>query len=152
MALSQVWTISSLSAILATVGCGALKRVHECEAVIETVNVGLEGIEVQVPDAGSSSAAYEQIAISYDELTKRIDQLQVEDTALAKALATYREVTERAAKHSRAFGAELAARGKTRNEKKNREAQLNRIRSLAKSDLAREVSAVRKLNALCHPQ
>src|SRR5687768_12252843 len=108
MALSPVWTLASLSAILAAVGCGALKRVHECEAVIETVNAGLEGIYVQVPDAGASSAAYEQIAVAYDDLTKRIDQLQVEDVSLAKALATYREVTERAATHSRAFGAELA--------------------------------------------
>ena len=149
MALPQVWTITGLIAILA--GCGALKRVHECEAVIETVNTGLEGIEVQVPDAGSSSAAYEQIAVAYDDLAKRIDQLQVEDVALAKALVSYKEVTERAAKHSRAFGAELAARPKSRNARKNQEAQLNRIRTLAKADLAREATAVRKLNALCHP-
>lgn len=152
MALSHVWTHACLIAILAAAGCGALKRVHECEAVIEAVNTGLEGIGVQVPDAGSSSEAYEQIAVAYDDLTKRIEQLQVEDAALAKALASYKEVTERAAKNSRAFGAELATRAKSRSARKAQEAQLNRIRTLAKSDLAREASAIRKLNALCHPQ
>lgn len=151
MALSHVRTIISLISILATMGCGALKRVHECEAVIETVNTGLEGIEVQVPDAGSSSAAYEQIAVAYDDLTKRIEQLQIDDAALGKALASYKEVVERAAKHSRAFSAELATRAKSRSARKSKEARLERIRTLAKGDLAREASAIRKLNALCHP-
>lgn len=151
MAFSHIRTIAGVTSILAAMSCGALKRVHECEAVIETVNTGLEEIEVQVPDAGSSSAAYEQIAVAYEELTKRVEQLQVEDAALAKALASYKEVTERAAKHSRAFGAELAAQAKSRSARKSQEARLDRIRTLAKGDLAREASAVRKLNALCHP-
>lgn len=151
MALSNVGAIISLISVLAPMGCGALKRVHECEAVIETVNTSLEGIGVQVPDAGSSSAAYEQVAVAYDDLVKRIGQLQIDDAALEKALANYREVIERAAKHSRAFSAELATRAKSRNAKRNKEARLDRIRALAKGDLAREASAVRRLNALCHP-
>lgn len=151
MAFSHVRTIASLISILAALGCGALKRVHECEAVIETINTGLEGIEVQVPDAGTSAAAYEQIAVAYDELTNRITQLQVEDIALAKALDSYKELTGRAAKHSRDFGAELATRPKSRSARKSQESRLNRIRTLAKADLARETSVVRKLDALCHP-
>lgn len=148
---ARLHAIVALISIVTAAGCGALKRVHECEAVIETVNAGLDDIHVQVPDAGASSAAYEQIAVAYEELTKRIDQLQVEDAALGRALGSYREIAERAAKHSRSFAAELATKAKSKGARKSKEARLNRIRALAKGELAREASVVRKLNALCHP-
>ena len=133
-------------------GCGALKRVHECEAVIETVNSSLEDIHVQVPDAGTSAPAYEQIAVAYEGLAKRIDALAPKDSALERALASYKEVAERAAQHSRSFSAELATRAKSAGEKKSKQARLKRIRNLAKADLTRETSVIRKLDALCHPQ
>lgn len=143
--------IAGLIAILTANGCGALKRVHECEAVIETVNTGLEEIGVQAPDAGSNSVAYEQIANAYDDLVGRIEQLQVEDAGLRQALDGYEELAARAARHSRSFAAELATRAKSRSARKKREARLKSIRSLAKADLSREAAVVRKLNALCHP-
>ncbi len=120
--------------------------------MIETVNAGLEELHVQVPDAGSSAPAYEEIAAVYEALGKQLDDLAPADATLAKALASYRDVAERAATHSRAYSVELTAVAKSRPDRANKEARLNRIRTLAKSDLAREATAVRKLNSLCHPQ
>jgi hypothetical protein len=40
----------------------------------------------------------------------------------------------------------------SRGERKSKQARLKRIRTLAKNDLTREAAAVRKLNALCHPE
>ena len=133
-------------------GCGALERVHECEAVIETVNSGLENIYVQLPDAGTSAPAYEEIALAYEALIRRIDALAPKDSSLERALASYKEVAERAAKHSRSFSEELATRAKSPGERKSKDARLKRIRNLAKADLTRETSVVRKLDSLCHPQ
>jgi hypothetical protein len=133
-------------------GCGALKRVHECEAVIETVNSGLEDIHVQVPDAGTSAPAYEQIAVAYEDLAKRLAALAPEDSSLERAVASYKELAERAAQHSRSFSEELATRTKSAGERKSKDARLKRIHNLAKAELTRETSVIRKLDALCHPQ
>jgi hypothetical protein len=151
MASSPIQTIATMILMLGLGACGSLKRVHECEAVISTVNASLGEIEFQMPDAGASAVAYEQIATEYEQLVKNIDQLQPKDMALNKALASYKEVAERAAKHSRSFSSELASVAKSRAERKNKEVRLNRIRTLAKADLTREATVVRKLNTLCHP-
>lgn len=140
-----------LLAIGVTSGCGAVKRVHECQGVIETVNAGLSDLHVQVPDAGASSDAYGQIADAYEALGKRLDQLAPSDSALAKALVSYREVTERAAKHSRSYAEALASSPRSRKERAEHEARLTRIRAQAKGDLTKEATVVRKLNAVCHP-
>jgi hypothetical protein len=132
-------------------GCGAVKRVHECEGVIETVNGGLANLHVEVPDAGASPSAYARIADAYDALGKSLDELAPSDVSLAKALAGYREVTERAAKQSRSYSEALAGVARTRKEKNEKQARLSRIRAQAKNDLVREATAVRKLNSVCHP-
>jgi hypothetical protein len=137
--------------LLLTSGCGAVKRVHECQGVIEAVNTGLTDLHIQVPDAGTSSSAYTQIADGYDALGKRLDELAPSDTALSKAVASYREVTERAAVQSRSYAEALAALPKSRKERAQHDARLNRIRTQAKADLAKEATVVRKLNAVCHP-
>jgi len=133
-------------------GCGAIKRVHECEGVIETVNDGLAELRLDVPDAGQDSAMYTRIADGYDALGKRLDALAPTDGALAKAVSGYREVTERAAKHSRSYAEALATDAPSRKERNDRNARLGRIRTQAQADLAREAQAVKKLNAVCHPQ
>jgi hypothetical protein len=137
--------------LLVTGGCGAVKRVHECQDVIETVNAGLAELSVQVPDAGADAAAYSQIAEGYEALGKRLDQLAPSDTALSKAVASYREVTERAAQQSRSYSQALAVRPRSKKERRDHEAGLARIRSQARADLAKEAAVVRKLNAVCHP-
>jgi hypothetical protein len=137
--------------LVITSGCGAVKRVHECQGVIETVNAGLEDLHVQVPDAGTSAAAYAEIADAYDALGKRLDALAPSDTTLAKAVESYREVTDRAAKQSRSYSEALAVVPKSKKERTDKEARLTRIRTQAKADVAKEATAVRKLNAVCHP-
>lgn len=131
--------------------CGAVKRVHECQQVIDTVNAGLAELHVQVPDAGASPQAYAGIADAYDALAKRLAELSPTDDALARALESYREVAERAARQSRKYSEALAGKARSRRARSDKQAGLNRIRAQAKTDLAREASAVRKLNAVCHP-
>jgi chromosome segregation ATPase len=137
---------------LQVLGCGVLRRVHECDGVVETVNAGLEDLATRVPDAGSSATAYEAIASAYEELEKSIDLLQPNDSALQKAVASYKEVIDHAASNSRSFAAELASPARSRAERKQKAARLERIRTLASSEVSREALALRKINTLCHPQ
>jgi hypothetical protein len=66
-------------------------------------------------------------------------------------VASYREVTERAAKHSRSYSEALAGTPRSKKERADHEARLTRIRAQAKGDLTKEATVVRKLNAVCHP-
>jgi hypothetical protein len=133
-------------------GCGALERVRECEAMIASVNQGLEAVRLQLPDAGADAGAYGEISSIYEGVAKNIDAVEPTDAALQRAVASYKEVLERAAKHSHDYSQELARPTRSKAERKSKEARLKRIRTLAQSDLTRETSVVRKLNALCHPQ
>lgn len=135
-----------------TLGCGAVKRVHECQGVIDTVNDGLNELHLQVPDAGDSAAAYVAIADGYAALGKRLEALAPSDGTLAKALDSYRELAERAAKNSREYSEALAAPAGTPKQRADKQAKLSRIRGEAQSDLSREALVVRKLNGVCHPQ
>ena len=135
-----------------TPGCGAVERVRQCREVVDAVNAGVSELHLQVPDAGVSASAYARIARGYEALGKRLDELSPTDTALAKALASYRELTERAAKNSRAYSEALRTPASSRKQRSDKEARLNRIRSQAQADVSREAQVVRKLNAVCHPQ
>jgi hypothetical protein len=144
--------ILGLLSLCGAPGCGALERVHDCQGVIDTVNTGLSELDIQLPDAGASSGAYSQIADAYDALGKRLDALTPKDPALAKAVAGYREITQRAAERSRNYAQALGAPGGSKKQRVEKQAQLGRIRAEAQADLTREAQAVRKLNAVCHPQ
>jgi hypothetical protein len=137
--------------LLGASGCGAVKRVHECQQVIDAVNAGVADLQVQVPDAGANPTAYTEIAAAYDALGKRLGELTPSDDALAKAVAGYRELTERAARQSRNYSEALAGEVRSKRDRRDKEARLTRIRNQAKTDLARESTAIRKLNAVCHP-
>jgi hypothetical protein len=137
--------------LLGAPGCGALERVNACQEVVDTVNSGLAELQVQVPDAGSSPAAYQEIADAYEALGKRLTELSPSDAALAKAVAGYRELTERAARQSRNYAEALAGAARSRRERRDKEARLARLRNQAKADLAREATVIRKLNSVCHP-
>jgi hypothetical protein len=137
--------------LLGATGCGALSRAQECQEVVEIVNTGLAELQVQVPDAGDSPAAYDEIANAYDAIGKRLGELSPSDAALAKAVASYRELTERAARQSRNYSEALAGVARSKRERRDKEARINRIRSQAKTDLAREATVIRKLNVVCHP-
>jgi hypothetical protein len=137
--------------LLGMTGCGAVKRVRECQQVIDTVNAGLAELQVQVPDAGSSPAAYGEIANAYEALGKRLGELSPSDGALAKAVAGYQELMERAARQSRNYSEALGGAARSKRDRRDKEARITRIRGQAKSDLAREATVVRKLNAVCHP-
>lgn len=145
----------ALAALLVLFGapsCGAVKRVHECQEVVEAVNTGLVDLHVEVPDAGASASAYRRIADDYDGLSKRVRALSPTDQQLAKALESYVEVTERAAKSSRAYAEALRARARTKKERADKDARITRIRTQAQADLSREAQVVRKLNSVCHLQ
>src|SRR5689334_12614769 len=60
---SKMWSprvraLAGAIALFGMPGCGAFKRVGECEAVIETVNTTLAELHPQVPDAGLDANAY----------------------------------------------------------------------------------------------
>lgn len=148
-AISRAITLLFLSG---TLGCGAVKRVHQCQAVVQIVNEGLAELELQVPDAGESASAYAAIAAGYEALDRRLDALAPGDSSLAKAIESYREVAQRAAKSSRAYSEALSERAGSSKQRADKQARLNRIRAEAQSDTAREALVVRKLNSVCHPQ
>jgi hypothetical protein len=137
---------------LAGSGCAALDRAHDCSGVADIVNGALVDVRFDAPDAGDPEA-YQRFAATYDDVSKQIGSLSIEDAALAKAVGSYRDVLDRAAKHSRAFAKEMASSGSdTKAERRSSERRLERIRAQAKTDLTREASAVRKINTLCHPR
>jgi hypothetical protein len=145
-------TLTTLLLLSGTVGCGAVKRVHECTAVIEAVNGGLGELHLQVPDAGESASAYAEIAAGYDALGQKLEELAPSDPALVKALDGYRELAQRAAKNSRAYAEALAAPESSKKLRTDKQARLDRIREEARADVSREALVVRKLNGVCHPQ
>lgn len=152
-AICRAGARSALVWALAALGCSPLGRISDCERVVETLNPGLLEIQRLTGNA-STAAAYRQIADAYEELGKRLSALLPKDPDLSKALASYRELTQRAAKHSRAFSDELSKEpsGDAGVEgDPAAAARMDRIRSGAKTELAREATLVRKLNALCHP-
>jgi len=138
-----------LFSVVLVAGCSALERMHDCDSVVDVVNTGLEDVRFDAPDAGDVDA-YEHIAIAYDDVSKRIEAIAIGDAALAKAVGSYREIVERAARNSRAYARELNP-GQTKSDRRTAERRLEKIRAQAKSDLGREASAVRKINVLCHP-
>jgi hypothetical protein len=144
--------IITLLVLFGTPSCGAVKRVHECQEVVDVVNAGLVDLHVEVPDAGADARAYTRIADGYDALGKRLRELAPEDASLAKAVEGYVELAERAAKTSRSYSEALVARARNKKERADRDNKLTRIRTQAQTDLSREAQVVRKLNSVCHPQ
>ncbi len=138
---------------LAGAGCTALERAHDCSGVVDIVNGGLGDIRFDAPDAGDPET-YERFAATYDDVSKKIELLAIDDTALTKAVESYRDVLQRAAKHSRAYARELAGKADktSKGGRRSVERRLEKLRAQAKTDLSREASAVRKLNTLCHPR
>lgn len=153
MSWTTSWPAVALAALtLATGGCGALRRAHDCESVVEIVNEGLANIRFEAPDAGRDGPAYERIASTYEDLGRRLAELPLSDGALSKAVASYRELIERVAKHSRDYARELSSPATSKAERKSLEQRLKRIRNQAKTDVAREAALVRKINTVCAPQ
>jgi hypothetical protein len=120
--------------------------------VIETLNGSLRELAPLVAAAGPSPTAYARIADGYAELDSKLQSTHPRDASLIKMVSAYRELTQRATKQSRAFAEELAKPTGSADEEKEKDARLERLRSQAKSEQAKEASLVRKLNTLCHPQ
>lgn len=140
------------SILLAALGCSSLRKVGECKKVVDTVNDGLSRVASSAPDAGANPAAYAQLADGYDALAKDLGATSASDEALSKTIGSYRELIQRAAKHSREFAEELDRPTSTPEEEREKETRLARLRAQAKSEISREASLVRKLNGLCHTQ
>jgi hypothetical protein len=152
MSIPGARVFAGLLVLFGTPGCGAVKRVHDCQGVIEVVNTGLTDLHVEVPDAGASASAYARIADGYDALSKRLAELSPRDPALAKAVESYLEISERAAKNSRSYSEALATRVRNKKDRADQSARLARIRTQAQAEISREAQVVRKLNSVCHPQ
>lgn len=146
---------SVLSAVLlfapvALAGCSSLRRAHECKRVIDTVNGSLSQLAHDT-DAGASPATYLQLANAYEALGKELEGASSDDPALSKVFGSYRELIQRAAHQSRLFAEELDKPSSTPEEEAEKETRLTRLRTVAKGEVSREASLVRKLNGLCHP-
>jgi hypothetical protein len=136
--------------LLVALGCSPLRRTRECSRVVETINSGVSGIQ-SLSNSGRSALVYAQIAAAYEQLGKQLGSLLPRDPDLSRTLASYRDLTQRAAKHTREYSEELAKVPEGATLEPDTLARLDRIRSAAKVELTREASLVRKLNALCHP-
>jgi hypothetical protein len=93
-----------------------------------------------------------QVANEYEALAKELESASSTDDALNKTIVAYRELIQRAAKHSREFSEELDRPTSTPEEDREKETRLARLRAQAKNEVNREASLVRKLNSLCHAQ
>jgi len=146
-----IWRWLTIALTVAT-ACSPLRRVHECGPVIEMLNDSLRALAPQLATAGPSPTAYARIADGYAELDAKLQATHPRDASLLKLVASYRDLTQRATKHSRAFAEELAKPTGSADEEKERGARLDRLRTQAKGEQAKEAALVRKLNTLCHPQ
>lgn len=145
-----VWT--SFLLLTLTPGCHRFQRLSECDLAIETVNFGLSRIHESLPDAGETSAeAYRQVAIRYAELGDELSRLNIRDHRLRVAIDSYREVLSRADNRALAYATtlELSRRGK--KARAARRKSLRRQEDLARGEVSRQASTIRKLNELCHP-
>jgi hypothetical protein len=138
--------------LLVVLGCSSLRRVRECQRVIDLVNGGLTQVLPYTADAGASPTTYSKLADAYEDLAKQLEGADSKDPALSKTFGAYRELIQRAAKQSRTFSEELDKPTSTPEEEKEKETRLARLRTQATSDLSREAALVRKLNGYCHPQ
>lgn len=120
--------------------------------MLDTLNGSFRQLAPQLAAAGPSPAAYVSIADGYAALDAKLETTHPRDLSLIKMVASYRDLTQRATKNSRAFAAELAKPTASADEEKEKEARLERLRAQAKAEQAKEASLVRKLNTLCHPQ
>jgi hypothetical protein len=120
--------------------------------LIETLNASFQELAPQLATAGPSPTAYASIADGYAALEAKLETTHPLDASLIKMVASYRDLTQRATKQSRAFAEELAKPVGSADDEKEKDARLERLRSQAKSEQAKEASLVRKLNTLCHPQ
>lgn len=136
--------------LLGVLACSPLRKVAECRQVVGTINSGLSRVATAAADAGASAVTYAQLADQYETLAKSLETLSSSDDALNKAVGAYRELIQRSAKHSREFSEELDRPTSTPEEEREKETRLARLRALAKNDVNREASLVRKLNGLCH--
>ena len=138
--------------MLGVLGCSPLRKVGECKRVVDAVNSGLSQVATAAADAGANPATYVQLAEGYEALARSLETTSFSDDALNKTLTSYRELIQRAAKHSREFSDELDRPTSTPEEEREKETRLARLRAQAKSEVNREASLVRKLNGLCHTQ
>lgn len=136
--------------LLGMLSCSPLRKVGECKRMVDTVNGGLSRVALSAADAGANPATYMQMAHRYEELAQDLQSASSGDETLNKTLAAYRELIQRAAKHSREFSEELDRPASTPEEDREKEARLSRLRAQARNEVNREASLVRKLNSLCH--
>ena len=139
-------------ALSAATACSPLRRVRECGPLLDTLNGSFRELGRQLAAAGPSPTAYVSIADGYAALDAKLETTHPRDVSLIKMVASYRDLTQRATKNSRAFAEELAKPAGSADEEKERDARLERLRTQAKAEQAKEASLVRKLNTLCHPQ
>ncbi len=137
---------------MSALGCSPLRRASECKQVVELVNDGLGSMATSMADAGPDPAKYARVADAYEALGKSLEAASSRDETLSKTIESYRELIQRAAKHSREFSEELERPASTPEEEHEKETRLARLRAVAKNDVNREASLVRKLNGLCHTQ
>jgi predicted nucleic acid-binding Zn-ribbon protein len=120
--------------------------------MVDTVNDGLSRVATSAADAGANPATYVQLAEGYEALARELQSASSTDETLNKAMGSYRELIQRAAKQSREFSEELDRPATTPEEEREKEARLARLRAQAKNEVNREATLVRKLNGLCHTQ
>jgi hypothetical protein len=148
----QVYRLFAGAVLLAALGCSSLRKVSECKRVVDTVNGGLSRVALTAQDAGANPTTYAQLAEGYEALAKSLESASSDDDALNKAVGSYRELVQRAAKHSKEFSEELDRPTSTPAEEQEKEARLGRLRAQARNEVSREAALVRKLNGLCHTQ
>ena len=144
--------ISASWLLLGALSCSPLRRVGECKQLVDAVNDSLSRVASSTADAGASPAIYARVAADYEALAKELETVASSDETLNKTMGAYRELVQRAAKHSREFSEELDRPTSTPEEEREKETRLARLRALAKNEVNREASLVRKLNGLCHTQ
>ncbi len=134
-------------------GCSGLSRLSECDGFATAVGENLEQVREVLPDAGSTAPAdYRRVARRYEKAHKALLAFEASDEKLTDAAAKYRSVMARAGARARTYARALEMPERTRAQRRRRDEKLRNTQKLARSDLGRESSAIRRLDELCHPR
>ena len=134
-------------------GCSGIERIAQCETFVGEVSQGLERVRETLPDAGSLVAEdYRRVADRYDTLNEALEKVELADAPLSEAADRYRRVISLAGERARSYATALDGSSASAKKRHRRESELGRIEKLARGDVGRESTALRKINELCHPR
>jgi hypothetical protein len=107
-------TLLALPGVLATTGCGAIKKASECKALVTSINAGVTSLEaIGKGKSGNDSAVVgnlRKMADGYDKLGADTAKIEITTPELKKQAADYAALSKKSAQAARDFAAAIEAK------------------------------------------